>query len=212
MLYEVITLAGGAIRGWDKRSFYYFQMLKAVADHYGFDLAAPFESLDKHAQKVVLSGSGHTEIEFRYMNDRGDVVVRRHPFEGVLHNMERRYRETESNSVREELAKYIANQACPSCQGSRLKQEARHVFIEGVTLPQVTELAIGEALNFFQTLTLSGQRAQIAEKILKEIVERLGFLVNVGLNVITSYSIHYTKLYDPAARAAGSRRSQPPPG
>ncbi len=180
-----LSLAGGAIRGWDKRSFYYFQMLKAVADHYGFDLGAPFESLDKQAQKAVLSGSGHTEIEFRYMNDRGDVVVRRHPFEGVLHNMERRYRETESNSVREELAKYIANQACPSCQGSRLKREARHVFIEGVTLPQVSELAIGEALTLFQNLALGGQRAQIAEKILKEITERLGFLVNVGLNYLS---------------------------
>lgn len=180
-----LSLTGGAIRGWDKRSFYYFQMLKSVADHYKFDLDEPFDALSPQAKKVVLHGSGHTAIEFRYMNDRGDVVVRNHPFEGVLHNMERRYRETESNSVREELAKYIANQPCPSCQGSRLRQEARHVYVTGVTLPQVSEMSIGEALNFFRNLQLDGQRAQIAEKILKEIIERLGFLVNVGLNYLS---------------------------
>ncbi|WP_321407753.1 excinuclease ABC subunit UvrA [Tolumonas auensis] len=180
-----LSLTGGAIRGWDKRSFYYFQMLKSVADHYKFDLDEPFDALSPQAKKVVLHGSGHTGIEFRYMNDRGDVVVRNHPFEGVLHNMERRYRETESNSVREELAKYIANQPCPSCQGSRLRQEARHVYVTGVTLPQVSEMSIGEALNFFRNLQLDGQRAQIAEKILKEIIERLGFLVNVGLNYLS---------------------------
>ena len=180
-----LSLSGGAIRGWDKRSFYYFQMLKSVAEHYHFDLEEPFEALPPQAQKVVLHGSGHTQIEFRYMNDRGDVVVRNHPFEGVIHNMERRYRETESNSVREELAKYIANQPCPSCKGSRLRQEARHVYVEGVTLPQVSEMSIGEAPNFFHNLSLTGQRAQIAEKILKEIIERLGFLVNVGLNYLT---------------------------
>lgn len=180
-----LSLTGGAIRGWDKRSFYYFQMLKSVAEHYKFDLDEPFDALSPQAKKVVLHGSGHTAIEFRYMNDRGDVVVRNHPFEGVLHNMERRYRETESNSVREELAKYIANQPCPSCQGSRLRQEARHVYVTGVTLPQVSEMSIGEALNFFRNLQLDGQRAQIAEKILKEIIERLGFLVNVGLNYLS---------------------------
>ena len=180
-----LSLTGGAIRGWDKRSFYYFQMLNSVADHDKFDLDEPFDARSPQAKKVVLHGSGHTAIEFRYMNDRGDVVVRNHPFEGVLHNMERRYRETESNSVREELAKYIANQPCPSCQGSRLRQEARHVYVTGVTLPQVSEMSIGEALNFFRNLQLDGQRAQIAEKILKEIIERLGFLVNVGLNYLS---------------------------
>ena len=180
-----LSLAGGAIRGWDKRSFYYFQMLKSVAEHYKFDLDEPFEALTPQAKKVVLHGSGHTQIEFRYMNDRGDVVVRNHAFEGVLHNMERRYRETESNSVREELAKYIANQPCPSCNGSRLRQEARHVYVAKTTLPQVAEMSIGETLNFFQNLALDGQRAQIAEKILKEIIERLGFLVNVGLNYLS---------------------------
>ncbi|MBP8172421.1 MAG: excinuclease ABC subunit UvrA [Aeromonadaceae bacterium] len=182
---DELSLAGGAIRGWDKRSFYYFQMLKAVADHYDFDVEAPFDSLSNEQQKAVLYGTGHTEIEFRYMNDRGDVVVRRHPFEGVIPNMERRYKETESNSVREELAKYIANQPCPSCHGSRLKQEARNVFIQGTNLPAITELSIADALAFFQSLQLSGQKAQIAEKILKEINERLGFLVNVGLNYLS---------------------------
>ena len=180
-----LSLAGGAIRGWDKRSFYYFQMLKSVAEHYKFDLDEPFDALTPQAKKVVLHGSGHTQIEFRYMNDRGDVVVRNHAFEGVLHNMERRYRETESNSVREELAKYIANQPCPSCNGSRLRQEARHVYVAKTTLPQVAEMSIGETLSFFQNLALDGQRAQIAEKILKEIIERLGFLVNVGLNYLS---------------------------
>jgi len=180
-----LSLAGGAIRGWDKRSFYYFQMLKSVAEHYKFDLDEPYEALTPQAKKVVLHGSGHTQIEFRYMNDRGDVVVRNHAFEGVLHNMERRYRETESNSVREELAKYIANQPCPSCNGSRLRQEARHVYVARTTLPQVAEMSIGETLSFFQNLSLDGQRAQIAEKILKEIIERLGFLVNVGLNYLS---------------------------
>ena len=180
-----LSLAGGAIRGWDKRSFYYFQMLKSVADHFGFDIEAPFDDLTAEQRKAVLYGTGHTEIEFRYMNDRGDVVLRRHPFEGVLHNMERRYKETESNSVREELAKYIANQACPACQGTRLKQAARHVYVADTTLPSITEMAIGEALGFFEQLQLGGQKAQIAEKVLKEIRDRLGFLVNVGLNYLS---------------------------
>jgi excinuclease ABC subunit A len=134
---------------------------------------------------VILRGSGRTEIEFRYMNDRGDVVVRKHPFEGILHNMERRYRETESNAVREELAKYIANKSCTSCGGSRLREEARHVFVDNRNLPAIAEQSIGDALAFFEGLNLSGQRAQIADKILKEIVERLSFLVNVGLNYLS---------------------------
>ncbi|MGL5333818.1 MAG: excinuclease ABC subunit UvrA, partial [Aeromonas veronii] len=125
-----ISLANGAIRGWDKRSFYYFQMLKSLSEHYKFDLDTPWEDLPVKTQEVILRGSGRTEIEFRYMNDRGDVVVRKHPFEGILHNMERRYRETESNSVREELSKYIANKSCTSCGGSRLREEARHVFVD----------------------------------------------------------------------------------
>ncbi|HEH9441738.1 TPA: excinuclease ABC subunit UvrA [Aeromonas sobria] len=180
-----ISLANGAIRGWDKRSFYYFQMLKSLSEHYKFDLETPWEDLQPKTQEVILRGSARTEIEFRYMNDRGDVVVRKHPFEGILHNMERRYRETESNSVREELSKYIANKSCTSCGGSRLRQEARHVFVDNSNLPAIAEQSIGDALAFFEGLNLTGQRGQIAEKILKEIIERLGFLVNVGLNYLS---------------------------
>ncbi len=180
-----ISLANGAIRGWDKRSFYYFQMLKSLSEHYKFDLDMPWEDLPPKTQEVILRGSARTEIEFRYMNDRGDVVVRKHPFEGILHNMERRYRETESNSVREELSKYIANKSCTSCGGSRLREEARHVFVDNRNLPAIAEQSIGDALAFFEGLNLTGQRGQIAEKILKEIIERLGFLVNVGLNYLS---------------------------
>lgn len=122
-----LSLAGGAVRGWDRRNFYYFQMLKSLAEHYEFDVEAPFSELTAKVQKIVLYGSGKEEVAFRYVNDRGDVVVRKHPFEGILNNMDRRYRETESNTVREELAKYISNQACSSCGGSRLREEARHV-------------------------------------------------------------------------------------
>ncbi|HEH9433464.1 TPA: excinuclease ABC subunit UvrA, partial [Aeromonas sobria] len=139
-----ISLASGAIRGWDKRSFYYFQMLKSLSEHYKFDLETPWENLPPKTQEVILRGSARTEIEFRYMNDRGDVVVRKHPFEGILHNMERRYRETESNSVREELSKYIANKSCTSCGGSRLRQEARHVFVDNRNLPAIAEQSIGD--------------------------------------------------------------------
>ncbi|WP_344957995.1 excinuclease ABC subunit UvrA [Zobellella aerophila] len=180
-----LSLSGGAIRGWDKRSFYYYQMLKSLAEHYQFDLEAPWETLPREITKAVLYGSGRTSIEFKYMNDRGDVLVRTHPFEGIINNMERRYRETESNSVREELAKYQANRACPSCHGTRLKEAARHVYVAGHNLPQVADMAIGEAHAFFSRMELSGQKAQIADKIFKEIIARLGFLVNVGLNYLT---------------------------
>lgn len=180
-----LSLTGGAIRGWDKRNFYYFQMLKSLADHYSIDLSLPFAELPQEHKKVILNGSGKQAIEFKYMNDRGDVVVRNHPFEGILPNMERRYRETESNSVREELTKYISTQHCPSCDGSRLREEARNVFVTDVNLPTITDMSIGEASEFFKNMTLTGQKAQIAEKILKEIGERLGFLVNVGLNYLS---------------------------
>ncbi len=180
-----LSLAGGAIRGWDRRNFYYFQMLTSLAEHYKFDVEAPFEKLSAKIRNIVLHGSGKESIAFKYINDRGDVVVRNHPFEGILNNMDRRYRETESNSVREELAKYINTQACQSCGGSRLREEARHVFIEDLNLPRLTEWSIGEAMEYFEQLTLSGQRAQIAEKILKEVRDRLGFLVNVGLNYLS---------------------------
>ncbi len=179
-----LSLSGGAIRGWDKRNFYYYQMLQSLAEHYGFSLEAPFQSLDKKHQDLILNGSGKQEIEFKYMNDRGDIVVRRHPFEGILVNMNRRYRETESNAVRDELSKYLNSQHCPDCNGSRLRLEARNVFIADTPLPVIAEYAIADALNFFQSLNLTGQKGKIAEKILKEINDRLGFLVNVGLNYL----------------------------
>lgn len=179
-----VSLASGAIKGWDRRSFYYFGLLKSVADHYGFDIEAPFSQLSKKFQNIILNGSKE-EIEFVYVNGRGDKIKRKHAFEGVLNNMARRYKETESNAVREELAKYINNRPCLDCSGSRLRREARYVFLDNTNLPMVAEKSIGEALEFFETLELSGQRAKIAEKILKEIRERLSFLVNVGLNYLS---------------------------
>ena len=179
-----VSLASGAIKGWDRRSFYYFGLLKSVSDHYGFDIEAPFSQLSKKFQNIILNGSKE-EIEFVYVNDRGDKIKRKHAFEGVLNNMARRYKETESNAVREELAKYINNRPCLDCSGSRLRREARYVFLDKTNLPMVAEKSIGEALEFFEALELSGQRAKIAEKILKEIRERLSFLVNVGLNYLS---------------------------
>ncbi|UQA50059.1 excinuclease ABC subunit UvrA [Vibrio sp. ED002] len=181
---DSLSLAQGAIRGWDQKNYYYFQMLTALADHYGFDLHVPFNSLPKKTQDIILKGSGRTEVEFKYINDRGDIRVKRHPFEGILNTLERRYRDTESNSVREELAKYISTKSCSSCGGTRLRLEARNVFIADTTLPEIVELSIADALDFFHTLKLEGQRAQIAEKVMKEINDRLQFLVNVGLNYL----------------------------
>jgi len=180
-----LTLAEGAIRGWDRRNVYYFQMLNSLAEHYDFSLEVPFQSLDKTTQQVILHGTGNTDINFRYLNDRGDIVKRSHPFEGIVPNLERRYRETESNTVREELAKYLSTQACPDCKGARLRREARHVWVGEKTLPSITAMPIGEAFDYFTTLNLPGKRGEIAEKILKEISARLQFLVNVGLNYLT---------------------------
>lgn len=180
-----ISLASGAVKGWDRRNFYYYQMLTSLAKHYKFDIETPYENLPQKIKDIVMHGSGKEEIEFQYMNDRGDVVIRKHPFEGILNNMARRYKETESMSVREELAKNISNRPCADCGGSRLRPEARNVYIGSINLPQISEKSIGESLEFFQGLTLTGQKAQIAEKILKEIRERLEFLVNVGLNYLS---------------------------
>ena len=182
---ESISLAGGAVKGWDRRNFYYYQMLTSLAKHYKFDIETPYEDFPQKIKDIVMHGSGKEEIEFQYMNDRGDVVIRKHPFEGILNNMARRYKETESMSVREELAKNISNRPCADCGGSRLRPEARNVYIGNINLPQISEKSIGESLEFFQGLTLTGQKAQIAEKILKEIRERLEFLVNVGLNYLS---------------------------
>ena len=180
-----ISLAGGAVKGWDRRNFYYYQMLTSLAKHYDFDVEAPYETLPKNIRHIIMHGSGKEEIEFQYMNDRGDVVIRKHPFEGILNNMARRYKETESMSVREELAKNISNRPCADCGGSRLRPEARNVYIGQTNLPMISEKSIGQTLEFFTTLSLHGQKAQIAEKILKEIRERLQFLVNVGLNYLS---------------------------
>ena len=180
-----LSLTGGAIRGWDKRNFYYYQMLRSLAEHYSFDLTVPFNSLTDTTKDKVLYGSGNEEIKFKYVNDRGDTVVRKHAFEGIIPNMQRRYRETDSTAVREDLAKYLATQPCKTCHGTRLREEARNVFVDETTLPEIVELPIGEALEFFRQLKLEGQRAGIAERILKEINDRLRFLVNVGLNYLS---------------------------
>ncbi|RCV87054.1 excinuclease ABC subunit UvrA [Billgrantia montanilacus] len=179
-----LSLAEGVIKGWDRRSVYYFSQLQAVASHYRFALETPWQQLARHERDVILHGSGNDEIAFSYVNDRGRKVTREHPFEGVLPNMQRRYRETESSMVREELARYIADQPCPSCHGSRLRLESRHVFIDERTLPQIVELPIGEAWDYFRQLTLPGRRGEIAEKIINEIHARLEFLVNVGLDYL----------------------------
>ncbi|WP_020682686.1 excinuclease ABC subunit UvrA [Marinobacterium rhizophilum] len=180
-----LTLSEGAIRGWDRRSLYYYQQLQAVASHAGFDMDTPFSQLDERHRRMILNGSGRDSIPFRYVNDRGDTIEKAHPFEGVLNNLERRYRETESEMVREDLAKYLNMQPCPSCHGSRLRREARHVFIDERTLPEITRLPIGECCNYFDQLELSGKQGEIADKILKEIRLRLSFLVNVGLDYLS---------------------------
>jgi excinuclease ABC subunit A len=180
-----LTLAEGAIRGWDRRNVYYFQMLGSLSSHYGFSLEEPFDELAAEHQKVILFGSGTHSVDFKYLNDRGDIVKRSHPFEGIIPNLERRYRETESNSVREELAKFLSTQPCPDCRGTRLRREARHVWVGEKTLPAVTGLPVGDACDYFGDLHLTGRRGEIAEKILKEIRERLQFLVNVGLDYLT---------------------------
>lgn len=180
-----LTLAEGAIRGWDRRNVYYFQMLGSLAQHYGFSLEEPFDELGTEHQKVVLYGSGRENVDFRYLNDRGDIVKRSHPFEGILPNLERRYRETESATVREELAKFLSTQPCPDCHGTRLRREARHVWVGDRTLPAITAMSVGEACEYAAGLSLTGRRGEIAAKILKEIRDRLQFLVNVGLDYLT---------------------------
>jgi excinuclease ABC subunit A len=181
-----LSLAGGAIRGWDRRNAYYFSIITALADHYDFDIEIPFEELDDNIKNILLYGSGKEKIEFHHPGHRGRRGKKRtQAFEGVLHNMERRYRETESNVVREELAKYLSQQACPACHGSRLNQAARHVFIEDKTLPEISAMPIVKTLEFFSGLSLGGKRGEIAARINNEISARLQFLVNVGLDYLT---------------------------
>lgn len=180
-----LPISGGAIRGWDRRNIYYFQMLNSLAMHYNFDIDTAFEELPENIQKIILYGSRREAITFTYVNDRGDKVNRRHPFEGVIPNMERRFKETESIAVREELAKYLVTTSCPSCDGTRLCRDARHVFVDEHDLPSLTQRSIGDALKVVEGLSLEGYRAEIADKIIKEIIARLGFLVNVGLDYLS---------------------------
>jgi excinuclease ABC subunit A len=180
-----LSLPGGAIRGWDRRNAYYFHMIKSLAAHYKFDVDTPFGKLGQKVRDVILYGSGEDEIEFRYLNDKGGYVKRRHPFEGVIPNMERRYRETDSVMVREELAKYQNSRPCPECEGTRLNRAARNVFVADHSLPAITAMPVIQAQDFFARLKLKGRRGEIADKILKEVNERLQFLVNVGLDYLT---------------------------
>jgi excinuclease ABC subunit A len=179
-----VSLAGGAVRGWDRRNAYYFQIIQALARHYGFDVDTPFEELPKKIRDIVLYGSGDEIIEFRYFGDSG-VQKRRHPFAGIIPNLERRYRETDSRIVREELSKYISQKSCTVCEGQRLNTEARHVFVADTNLPSITAWPIERCLEFFDGLELEGHKGEIAKKIVKEVHERLHFLVNVGLDYLT---------------------------
>ena len=179
------SLAEGAIRGWDRRNVYYYHLLSSLASHYGFELETPFSRLRKKHREAILYGSGEQRIDFSYVNDRGDVIRRRHRFEGVLPNMDRRFHETESSFVRENLQKYLTVRDCPACVGTRLRTEARHVFIDGTALPEVTSGSVENTLEYFNKLKLDGRRGAIAEKILKEIRVRLQFLVDVGLNYLS---------------------------
>jgi excinuclease ABC subunit A len=180
-----LSLANGAVRGWDRRNAYYYQMVQALAQHYRFDPEAPYERLPGRAREVLMQGSGGEEIEFRYFDSRGRTVKRRHKFEGILPNLERRYHETESMAVREELARYLGTRRCPECDGARLTKAARFVFVGGESLPAVSALSVRRALAFYRALSLEGWRAKIAARIVKEITDRLGFLVDVGLDYLT---------------------------
>ena len=180
-----LSLAAGAIRGWDRRNQFYFQMLASLAAHYGFDIETPFDGLPEAIRTIVLFGSGRDKLPFRYMADNGRMVFKEHPFEGIIPNLERRYRESDSATVREELARYRATRPCPTCGGSRLRNEARHVRIGGKSLPDLARLPLGECRRFFAELRLEGARARIAERIVREIGDRLSFLINVGLDYLS---------------------------
>jgi excinuclease ABC subunit A len=180
-----LSLAGGAVRGWDRHNNYYFQMIQSLARHYRFDIEVPWRDLPAKVQRVLLDGSGATSIEFRYAESHGKLKKSRHPFEGIVPNLERRYRETESPRVREELARYRGTRACPDCAGTRLNRAARHVFVAGRSLPQLAQLPVGSAREFFAGLSLKGWRGEVAARIVREVGERLRFLVDVGLDYLT---------------------------
>ena len=179
-----MSLAAGAVRGWDKRNQFYFQMIGSLAQQYGFDIDAPFEQLPENVRDLILNGTGREKVRFLYAGERGNKYQREHPFEGILPNLERRYRETDSAAVREELAKYLASQPCPECKGTRLRREARNVFVAGKAIFEVSSLQLKLALQFFHDLSLTGAKLAIAEKIAHEIANRLQFLVNVGLDYL----------------------------
>ena len=182
--YPECSISEGAIRSWDRKNLFYFNMLTSLAGHYGFNIDAPFQDLTQQHQQVILFGSGKDVIDFNYVNDRGAVFKRSHQFEGIIPNMERRYRETESQTVREDLTKYMNTQHCPECNGARLRKSARHVFIDEKTLPEIGSIPVGELTEYYDNLHLDGSRGEIAEKVLKEIRDRLRFLVDVGLNYL----------------------------
>lgn len=180
-----LSLASGAIKGWDKRNQFYFQMLASLSQHYNFDLEAPFENLPEDVQQILLFGSGREQITFKYLNERGTFFSKSHTFEGIINNLQRRYRESDSTAVRDELAKYINATACPECTGTRLRKEARHVKVGERNIHQICEVPLKQALHFFESLQLSGQKLAIADKIVKEIESRLKFLTNVGLDYLS---------------------------
>ncbi len=183
--FPTLSLASGAIKGWDKRNQFYFQMLASLAEHYKFDLEMAFEELPAHIQDVLLNGSGREVIAFKYLNERGTFFGKTHTFEGILNNLQRRYRESDSSAVREELAKYLNNQSCPECAGTRLRVEARHVKVGDKNIHQVCEIPLKQALTFFEKLELKGAKLAIADKIVTEIQNRLKFLTNVGLEYLS---------------------------
>lgn len=182
---QTASLAEGAIRGWDKKTTYYYSMLESLAQHYVFDTQTPFCDLSEQIRQIILYGSGQEIIEFHYHRPNSGYMVKRHSFEGIIPNMQRRYRESDSGMIREELAKYLSSRPCLSCQGARLREEARHVFIDNKNLPEITAYSIEKAYDFFKNLRMTGYKGEIATKINKEIVERLGFLVNVGLDYLS---------------------------
>ena len=179
------SISEGAIRGWDRRTLFYYNMLTSLAEHYDFDIEQPWEKLSAIHQQKILFGSDDEEITFNYVNDRGTVFRRQHKFEGVIHNMERRYRETESTSVREELTKYMATSNCPECSGTRLRKSARNVFIDDRRIEDIVCMPVGDCSDYFEDLDLPGRQGEIAEKIIKEIRQRFNFLVDVGLNYLS---------------------------
>jgi excinuclease ABC subunit A len=184
VIHPHLSLARGAVRGWDRYNTYYFQLIRSLAEHYAFDVETPFQELSERVRQIILYGSGRETIAFEYLSPRGESSLRHYAFEGIIPTMERRYRETDSEAVREELAKYLSTKACPACLGTRLNRSARHVYVAGKNLPEIAALPIGEAQAFFGSLQLSGRRGAIAAKIIKEIQERLSFLVNVGLDYL----------------------------